>query len=79
MVVVAALEADIMPGDFIVVKWHDSSNVVCNVRCIVLPHSLEVVWWRVTNNAPSVCPLLGPRRVKFMLMSQSPQLFLVIL
>jgi hypothetical protein len=58
MVVAAALGADIVPGDFIVAKRHDSSNVVCNVRRVVLPHSLEVVWWRETNKAPSVCPNL---------------------
>jgi len=60
MVVVAALGAAILPGDFIIAKRSDLSHGVCRVRCIVLPHSFEVEWWTEPTNPPPICQNLFP-------------------
>jgi hypothetical protein len=58
MVIVVALGVDILAGDFIIANTDDSSKVVCQVRCVIFPWSLEVVWWRESNDAPPLCPHL---------------------
>lgn len=55
MVIVVALGADILAGDLFIAKTDDSSKVVCQVRCVIFPWSLEVVLWRESNDAPPLC------------------------
>jgi hypothetical protein len=72
MVVVASLGADIVPGDFVVAKKHSSSNGVCRVRCIVLPKSFEVEWWKEKMNSPPICPTAYQNIIRSRLRELSP-------
>ncbi len=56
IVVISSLEADILPGDFLLAQRIElgpsSHPVVCQVLNVVLPFNLEVVCWDPLSVAP---------------------------
>ena len=61
MVVVPSLNADILPGDFLMGVRTSENNArvlsVCQVKSILSPTNLEVTWWVVaSSDIPPLCP-----------------------
>jgi hypothetical protein len=53
------LKANINPGDFFSAHRDCSSNeimVICQVRQLIYPQNLEVLWWVESDKEPALCP-----------------------
>jgi hypothetical protein len=59
MVVIASLSTELLPGDFILAHCNElkfESVAVCQLIDIILPTSLEVLWWIPPVQAQPLCP-----------------------
>jgi hypothetical protein len=59
MVISRTLGGNINPGDFLLAHKDCNNNsivVVCQVRQVIYPECLKVLWWVESDNAAPLCP-----------------------
>jgi len=81
MVVIASLGAELLPGDFILAHCNEltfESMAVCQLIDVILPSSLEVLWWIPPVQAQPLCPNRFVNLLKCKVVELSPSTSSVI-